>query len=141
MEISKLTDINKDTVDALNHLLQQLSPTCELMTLVRLSEIVNSSNVIVYIAQEGSAIVGVATLLICNLTSGVRAQVEDVVVDSNFRGQKIGEKLIQHIVEQALLRDIRKIELTSKPARIAANKLYQKLGFKIRETNVYRFDI
>lgn len=141
MGISQLSDISKDVVEGINRLLLQLNPDSQNISSDRLSEIINSPTIMVFVAREGESIVGMATLLICNLTSGVRAQVEDVVVDRNHRGKKIGEKLVQHIIEQTLLRGIRKIDLTSKPARIAANKLYQKIGFKVRETNVYRLDV
>lgn len=141
MEILRLTNINEATVDTINSLLLQLNPYCQPITSERLSEIINSTNVILFVAQEGDSITGMLTLLVCDLISGTRAQIEDVVVDTAHRGKKIGEKLVKQAIVQAIQLGISKIDLTSKPSRIEANALYQKSGFMKRETNVYRLDI
>lgn len=141
MEIIKLTRISQETVGTINDLLFQLNPDCEKITAERLSTIINSPNIILFVAQEGDSTVGMLTLLVCELTSGTRAQIEDVVVDSRHRGKKIGEDLVKQAVLQALHLGITKIDLTSSPSRIEANALYKKSGFMKRETNVYRLDI
>lgn len=141
MEITRLTAVSADTVQTINSLLLQLNPDCQEITSERLSDIISSANAYVFVAQEGDSIIGMLTLLICELTSGTRAQIEDVVVDKKHRGKKIGEKLVKQAVVQALQLGITKIDLTSSPSRIEANALYQKSGFMKRETNVYRLDI
>jgi ribosomal protein S18 acetylase RimI-like enzyme len=71
----------------------------------------------------------------------VRAWIEDVVVDRDARGKGVGEALNVHAIERARLLGARTVDLTSRPSREAANRLYQRIGFKPRETNVYRFEI
>lgn len=141
MEISRLTAVSADTVETINSLLLQLNPDCQEITAERLSGIISSANAYIFVAQEGNSIIGMLTLFICELTSGTRAQIEDVVVDRAHRGKKIGEKLVKQGVLQALQLGITKVDLTSSPSRIEANALYQKSGFMKRETNVYRLDI
>lgn len=83
-------------------------------------------------------ILGTATLATYTLLSGTKAWIEDVVVDSSARKQGIGQQLVLHILKFARQKGINKIDLSSRPERIAANKLYQKLGFEQRKTNIYR---
>ena len=75
------------------------------------------------------------------LVTGVRAWIEDVVVDADARGRGVGEALNLHAIERARALDAKTVDLTSRPSREAANRLYQRIGFQPRETNVYRFDI
>jgi len=84
-------------------------------------------------------VVGMLTLVTFRLPTGVRAWVEDVVVDSAARGRGVGEALVSAAVELAAARGSTTVDLTSRPSREAANRLYQKLGFDLRETNVYRY--
>ena len=105
-----------------------------------LSHIVNDKNKYIFIASNPQ-IVGTITLVIVKIPSGTRAWIEDVIVDQDARGQSIGEKMLLHVIEFAKKLNVASINLTSSPSRIAANKLYQKLGFNLRETNVYRIDV
>ena len=75
------------------------------------------------------------------IPSGVRAWIEDVVVDEAARGQGVGEALNREALRLAAEQGARTVELTSRPSREAANRLYQRLGFKMRETNVYRYEL
>ena len=84
-------------------------------------------------------IVGMLTLVTFRLPTGVRAWIEDVVVDSGSRGQGVGEALTQAAIELATARGAQTVDLTSRPSREAANRLYRRMGFEPRETNVYRF--
>jgi len=88
--------------------------------------------------REGP-IVGMLTLVTFRVPTGVRAWIEDVVVDNGSRGQGVGEALTQAALELASLRGALTVDLTSRPSREAANRLYSRMGFEPRETNVYRF--
>ena len=121
--IVELVDvITTEVVEAMAQLMPQLSTSAPAPTEVVLAEIVASP----------------ATLLF-RLPSGLRAWIEDVVVDASARGAGVGERLNRVALDEAAARGARTVELTSRPSREAANRLYQRLGFVVRETNVYRF--
>lgn len=127
----------QDVLDGLNRILPQLSSSAPPLTLEQLDEI--CMNDTVFLARDGDTIVGSLTLVIFRLPTGLRAWIEDVVVDEAARGKGVGEKLNKAAIKRTFDSGARTLDLTSRPSREAANRLYQKLGFKIRETNVYRF--
>jgi ribosomal protein S18 acetylase RimI-like enzyme len=93
--------------------------------------------------EEGAGagdIVGTLTLVVFPIPTGTRALIEDVVVDETARGRGVGEALTHAAIDRARAAGARTVDLTSRPSREAANRLYQRLGFEQRETNVYRFD-
>lgn len=105
-------------------------------------EIVEAEASTVLIARDGrdnGRIVGMLTLVVFRIPTGVRAWIEDVVVDEAARGRGVGEALNQAAVGRALELGARTVELTSRPSREAANRLYQRLGFVRRDSNVYRY--
>jgi ribosomal protein S18 acetylase RimI-like enzyme len=85
--------------------------------------------------------VGSLTLAMFRIPTGVRAWIEDVVVDESARGRGVGEALTQEALGRARAAGARTVELTSRPSREAANRLYLRLGFEVRDTNVYRFSL
>jgi ribosomal protein S18 acetylase RimI-like enzyme len=91
------------------------------------------------VGERDGAIVGMLTLVTFRLPTGVRAWIEDVVVDTASRGRGVGEALTQAAIELAADRGAQTVDLTSRPSREAANRLYRRMGFEQRETNVYRF--
>ncbi|MEY4373004.1 MAG: hypothetical protein RL219_1773, partial [Actinomycetota bacterium] len=86
-------------------------------------------------------IVGTLTLVVFRIPTGVRAWIEDVVVDNAARGHGVGELLNVRALEVARSKGAKTVDLTSRPSREAANRLYQRIGFQPRETNVYRFSL
>ena len=86
-------------------------------------------------------IVGMLALIIFRIPTGVRAWIEDVVVDSGLRGRGAGEALTRAAIDIAGARGAKTVDLTSRPSREAANRLYQKVGFELRQTNVYRYPL
>lgn len=90
------------------------------------------------IRNRNEEIAGMATLSLCPLPSGTKAWIEDVVVDEPFRGKGLGRQLIEHLVDEARRLQADSVNLTSRPERLAANRLYRSLGFVQRETNVYK---
>ena len=81
------------------------------------------------------------TLAVFRIPTGIRAWIEDVVVDAEARGRGVGEALTREAVRVAGTHGARTVDLTSRPSREAANRLYQRLGFERRDTNVYRLSI
>lgn len=93
-----------------------------------------------FVARVDNQIVGLLTLAIFRIPTAVRAWIEDVVVDSSARGLGVGEALNMAAIAEATRRGAKTVDLTSRPSREAAKKLYKRLGFVERDTNVYRFD-
>lgn len=140
MEIKLLGDITPQVEEAFFRLIPQLAPEVKIPSKDELRGIISNPDTYLFLACNPE-IVGTITLVIVKTPSGNKAWIEDVVVDQSARGQQIGEKMLLHVIEFAKTLDIKSINLTSTPNRLAANKLYQKLGFAVRETNVYRLVI
>lgn len=142
VEISQLTEASAPALADVNRLLAQLRGEHHAdVTLEQLRTIVHDGDSYVVVAREGERIVGVASLFAVQTLGKRLGLVEDVVVDETYRGKGLGAKLMEHIIATAREHRVAAIELTSRPAREAANKLYQKLGFERRETNVYRMKL
>ena len=141
MEIYELISVNDAIVEAFRTLIPQLSSSCSLPTKKTLEDIVNSNNTQIFIAEENNEILGTLTLVFNKIPTGDKVWIEDVVVDKTTRGKGVGKKLTLFAIEYVKNQNIKSINLTSSPDRVAANKLYQKLGFIKRETNVYRLTI
>jgi ribosomal protein S18 acetylase RimI-like enzyme len=106
-----------------------------------LQQIVSSDACVLFVARVDGRIVGSLTLATFPIPTGVRAWIEDVVVDGDARGHGVGEALNMAAIEEARARGAITVELTSRPSREAANRLYRRIGFVERETNVYRFTL
>jgi ribosomal protein S18 acetylase RimI-like enzyme len=141
VEVEAVTTDSEELVDGLNRLLPQLSSSAAPLTLDDLERIVHSDVVTLYVARHDNSVVGSLTLVVFAIPTGLRAWIEDVVVDEGSRGLGVGEQLTMAAVDEARQRGARSIDLTSRPSREAANTLYQKLGFQLRDTNVYRLDL
>jgi ribosomal protein S18 acetylase RimI-like enzyme len=132
---------NEELLEQVNHLLPQLSSSAGPMTLAQLRDFLDASAITLFIATDDGRTVGMLTLAMFPIPTGVRAWIEDVVVDIDARGNGIGELLTKTAVEHARRHGAQTVDLTSRPSREAANALYRKLGFVARETNVYRFSL
>ena len=142
MIIERLTRISDEVVKSLDQLMLQLAPGCKSLTEEYLQEILDLPNVFLFVAKQGEQIVGTFSLVLYKIPTGLKATIEDVVVDISVRGQKVGEKMILFAIDYAgKALGVTKVDLTSSPNRVAANALYQKLGFERRNTNVYRFEM
>lgn len=124
-------------IKSVNSLLKQLNPDAKETSLKKMNQYSKHSKILLALDQNNK-IIGMATLALVYIPIGVCGRIEDVVVDSNFRGQGIGTTLIQKIISKAKKLHLNKLDLTSKPDRIEANKLYTNLKFFRYETNVYR---
>ena len=134
-------EVTEELLDGLNRLLPQLSSSASPLTIGDLERIVSSTSCHLLVARNGDDIVGSLTLVIFAIPTGVRAWIEDVVVDEGSRGAGVGEALSIAAIDEARRRGVRSIDLTSRPSREAANALYRKLGFEVRDTNVYRLSL
>ena len=131
---------SEELVAACHQLIPQLSSSAQPITVSELAEIINSDSTLMFVARIDNKIVGLLTLAIFRIPTAVRAWIEDVVVDSSARGHGVGEALNHAAIAEAKRRGAKTVDLTSRPSRQAANKLYKRLGFVERDTNVYRFD-
>ena len=134
------TQASEELLAACHRLIPQLSSSAKPMTDSQLAEIVNSESTLMFVARVDNQIVGLLTLAIFRIPTAVRAWIEDVVVDSLARGHGVGEALNLAAITEARRRGAKTVDLTSRPSREAANKLYKRLGFVERDTNVYSFD-
>jgi ribosomal protein S18 acetylase RimI-like enzyme len=139
ISVAIVREASDDLLSGLNRLLPQLSTTASPMDAAGLAALVDSPASTLFVASDDGEIVGTLTLVIVPIPTGVRAWIEDVVVDEAARGGGIGEALTVAALDEARRRNVRSLELTSRPSREAANAMYVKLGFVPRETNVYRF--
>jgi len=141
MLIEEITEYSSDVLDILEMLLPQLSQSAAKPTEAYARKIVESDSSRLLVAREGNVVYGMLTIVIFPIPTGVRSWIEDVVVDASGRGKGIGEALSKHALTLAKSEGAKTVDLTSRPSREAANRLYKRVGFKLRETNVYRFDI
>jgi ribosomal protein S18 acetylase RimI-like enzyme len=138
IEIFEITESDDSTLDAVNHLLPQLSKSAQPITLGTLQILASSESTRLFVAKEGNAILGMLSLVVFGIPTGIKAWIEDVVVEKEARGNGVGQKLMMHAMAEAENAGAKSVDLTSRPSREAANQLYQSIGFEVRETNVYR---
>ena len=140
VSIRPVTEITESLTNAYRVLIPQLSSSSNPPTEEELQRIIESDSAQILIAEdENGEILGTMTLIIFQIPTGIRAWIEDVVVDSSARGKGIGKKLNLAALELAKQAGAKTVDLTSRPARQEANQLYRSIGFAERETNVYRF--
>ena len=140
MEIYEVTEVTTDVANAVRQLLPQLSSSATAPSDELVRRIVESDSSRLLFAREASEVIGMLTIVIFPIPSGVRAWIEDVVVDKSGRGKGVGEQLNLAAIALAKRDGARTIDLTSRPSREAANKLYRRIGFKPRRSNIYRFE-
>ena len=142
IQIREVTEMSQKVYDAFERLIPQLSSSAKVPTWEELEEIVLSKTTIMLAAVDDEdpeeKILGTMTLVVFRIPTGVRAWVEDVVVDSEARGKGIGEKLIRAALNRAEKEGAKTVDLTSRPTRVEAHRLYKRCGFEIRETCVFR---
>jgi len=139
--VEEATEVTPDLVEAFARLTPQLSRSSPAPGPDELAEIVGSPATVLLVARDGdpARIVGSLTLVLFRIPTGLRAWVEDVVTDESVRGRGVGTALTREALRRAEEAGARTVDLTSRPSREAANRLYRKLGFEQRETNVYRY--
>jgi ribosomal protein S18 acetylase RimI-like enzyme len=136
--IEDVAHVDDALLEAMARLIPQLSPTRPAPTREDIEALVREQTLLV--ARDDGAVVGVLTLVLYR-TTRLRARVEDVVVDEAARGRGVGEALVREALHRAAAAGAVTVELNSRPERRAANRLYQRLGFKLHETNSYRLEL
>lgn len=144
IEIMEIVELNTDTEDfvaGIDGLMRELSATAE-ATEERVRMVIESPNMHQYAAfDEEGRMVGCATLCVCTTPEMIIGFVEAVVVAAECRGQHLGRRLMERLIADARSFGVQEVHLTSRPQRVAANGLYQALGFERKETNVYQLKI
>jgi ribosomal protein S18 acetylase RimI-like enzyme len=139
VEIEAVQRVGDELVESARRLLGQLSSSAPPLDADDLGRIVGHQAVTLLVARNDGAVVGMLTLVTFPLPSGLRARIEDVVVDRDARGQGVGTALTLAALDRARRQGARSVDLTSRSSRVAANRLYQRLGFRLRDSNVYRY--
>jgi len=138
--VERAESVTAELEAAFVRLIPQLSSSSPPPDHDQLAEIVGSPATDLLIARaDDGTIVGSLTLVLFRIPTGLRAWIEDVVVDGDTRGMGVGEALNRFAIDLAEARGATSIDLTSRPSREAANRLYRRIGFVERETNVYRY--
>jgi ribosomal protein S18 acetylase RimI-like enzyme len=138
--ISERHEVDDALVEAFARLIPQLSRSSPPPTAAEIEAIVLSPACHLLVAADDDSILGSLTLVVFPIPTAVRAWIEDVVVDNAARGRGVGALLNLRAIELAQELGAKTVDLTSRPSREAANRLYQRLGFVARETNVYRYE-
>ena len=139
IEIAAVVD--DELVAAFEHLIPQLSSSSPPPSRESLTDLVDGADTALFLARVDGVIVGSLTLAFYRIPTGMKAWIEDVVVDDAARGHGVGRLLSESAVDEARRRGAKNVSLTSRPAREPANRLYQRIGFNLYETNVYRFTL
>lgn len=143
VEVSIADQATPGLVEAFARLLPQLSTSAPPITQQALARVIAAPSNLVLIARDplrDGRIIGTLTLVIFPIPTAIRAWIEDVVVDESARGRGAGEALVRAAVKLAGERGARTLDLTSRSSRQSAHRLYEKCGFQVRDTSVYRFN-
>ncbi len=146
ISVKAATEVDDGLVEAFSRLIPQLSSSSPPPTAAELLSIIDNPNSVLFIAEldgedDVRSVVGSLTLAFYRIPTGLRAWIEDVVVDESARGLGVGEALSVAAIDESRQRGAKNVSLTSRSSREAANRLYQRLGFEPYETNLYRFGL
>lgn len=136
--VEPIREISEEISTAFARLLPQLSSSARFDPELLLAMVAHDASFL-YLARLDGAIVGAITLVMYPIPTGLRAHIDDVVVDSSVRGRGVGEALVTHALDAARQRGARTVDLSSRPSREAAIRLYTRLGFVRRDSHLYRF--
>jgi ribosomal protein S18 acetylase RimI-like enzyme len=139
VQVEVLREVTSEVVEAFGRLLPQLSSSATPLDAASLGAIVEAPANTVFVARSDGRITGALTLVMFSIPTGLRAWIEDVVVDEAARGQGIGEALSIEALRLAQAAGAKTVDLTSRPSRVAAGRLYERVGFTERESRLYRF--
>jgi ribosomal protein S18 acetylase RimI-like enzyme len=131
--------VDDELVAAFERLIPQLSSSSPPPSRDQLVELVENDDTVLFLALVNGQIMGILTLAFYRIPTGLKAWIEDVVVDDAARGRGLGAALNDAALNEARVRGAKDVSLTSRPAKEAANRLYKRIGFETRETNIYRY--
>jgi ribosomal protein S18 acetylase RimI-like enzyme len=141
VDIELVREVNADVVEGLRRLVPQLSTRAKPVDADVVGNLLACNSNMVLLARLAGQVVGTLTLVMFPLPSGLRARIEDVVVDEAARSRGVGASLTEEAIRLARTAGARTIDLTSRPTREAANRLYQRHGFRSRNSTVFRLDL
>ena len=141
VQITEVTEITPELMAAFERLIPQLSRSNPPPSEEQVQFMIDSPASVLLIAEEDGVIYGSLTLALFRIPTAMRAWIEDVVVDDAARGKGVGRLLNEVALERAREAGAKTVDLTSRPSREAANRLYQRIGFEQRDTNVYRYNL
>lgn len=141
LQIGEAAVVDDELVEAFARLVPQLSSSSPPPTREQLAELVDGPDTVLFVARVDGRVMGSLTLAFYRIPTGLKAWIEDVVVDDDARGRGVGAALNEAALAAARRRGAKDVSLTSRPSREAANRLYQRIGFERRETNVYRYTL
>jgi ribosomal protein S18 acetylase RimI-like enzyme len=142
MQVDLVTQADEELHSAFQRLIPQLTQNNPPPSLADLADLVRETSSTLMVARDDSGkIVGALSLCVYRVPTGVRSMIEDVIVDTAARGLGIGEALMKCAIETAREKGAKNISLTSNPLRLAANRLYLRMGFKKRDTNAYQMKL
>jgi ribosomal protein S18 acetylase RimI-like enzyme len=136
MRVEHVTEATEEIVEMFRSLLPQLTEARTPPTLAQLQDVVSNQTLLVA-RDDDERILGTLTFVLYRVASGVKGRIEDVIVDESARGQGVGETLVREGMRLANDAGVLMLELTSMPYRQSANRLYKRLGFVRKPTNVY----
>jgi GNAT superfamily N-acetyltransferase len=142
IQITQAMELTEELYEACQRLVPQLTKNNPSPNREQLTRMMASPSSFLYLARHddfGEEIIGMATLVLYAVPTGLRGYLEDFVVDKRARGTGIGERLLHACLERAELAGAPQVMLTCNPGRGAANRLYLRMGFELRKTNVYRY--
>jgi ribosomal protein S18 acetylase RimI-like enzyme len=137
--VEVLDEVTDEVVEAFERLLPQLSSSAKRLDAAAIAAVAASPAVTVLLARSDGRIVGSLSLVMFRIPTGLRAWIEDVVVDEAARGQGVGSALTKEALRLAETAGVRTVDLSTRPSRVAAGRLYEREGFKQRETRMYRY--
>ncbi len=140
MEIKQINSYHPEILELTNSLLPQLTKSGINLSGEELVKIIEAKCTKLFVATENGKYYGMLTLATYRIPTGIKAWIEDLVVDTEARSKGIAQLLIRHALATAKGLGAKAVMLTSRPSRLAANKLYKKLEFELKETNVYSFN-
>ena len=142
MKIIEIKKYNERVYRSVLDLLPQLDPEIILPSKNFFKSVIEAENTHFFVAElDNGEIKGILTLTTYNIPTGTKFWIEDVIVDESLRGKGYGKELMLHAMRFAESVGAKAIDLTSRPYRVAANRLYQDLGFVKRDTNAYRYQV
>lgn len=141
MTIEEPAEVTTGLVKALEDLIPQLNPDVPVPTAEHLAALLADPASTLLVARDGQEIVGTATVVVYTTPLRIESRIEDVVVDYNARGRGVGEALVEACIAVARRRGAAIVELQTARSRVAANRLYKRMGFRRRDTNIYRLTL
>jgi GNAT superfamily N-acetyltransferase len=143
VHIEEVTEATPEIHEALARLLPQLNPNLAVPAIERLQALMKDPNVTLIVARDGDEIVGTATVIVYTTPFWVKARLDEVVVDSSARGKGVGEAIVRACLEVGRRKGAQLAELQSGrgPLRAAAHRLYKRIGFEIRDSDIFRINL